>query len=195
MIEWVWFERNFLLYAPAARPLPLSLNGLSAWSYVTNCQQRSNHVWSFPPHNSCFHEKSWQTWGQDDCTLLCANINKFYHRKSMRVVDEKLIINKLGPSYKVCIVGWNAVLYSYYLPWLYLALLPSTKGIPGSITFYHHSNLLYFTLLLSTIALPPSTRFYHGSTLLFFTLLLSTMALIYCYRLSEMRTLVCIVYQ
>ena len=41
-----------------------------------------------------------------DCltSLICANKNngnKFYHRKSMQAVDEKLIINELGP-YALC---------------------------------------------------------------------------------------------
>ena len=36
--------------------------------------------------------------------VICANKNngdKFYRRKSMWGVDKKLIINKLGPNYKI----------------------------------------------------------------------------------------------
>ena len=40
--------------------------------------------------------------------FVCENKNngdKFYRRKSMRAADEKLIINKLGPKFKLMLPG------------------------------------------------------------------------------------------
>ena len=42
-------------------------------------------------------------------SVICVNINngdKFYHRKPMWVVDEKLIINQLGPNVSTGILSW-----------------------------------------------------------------------------------------